>query len=72
MIDTTERDHALQDLAKERDARRKAEMEAASAKLRYEMTMDEFNRMKEQIKQFQSMRCVNKFSKTLTPFPLFE
>ncbi|KAK3102173.1 hypothetical protein FSP39_009342 [Pinctada imbricata] len=48
-IDTTERDRALQDLEKEKEARRKAEMEAAQSRLQFQMVTEENNRLKTEL-----------------------
>ena len=50
-LDTTERDHALKDLAREKAARKKAELEAAQARLRYQMALDECTRMRQELER---------------------
>jgi len=50
-IDTSERDRAVQELEQEREARKKAEMEAARARLNYQMALAECNQMKQAIEQ---------------------
>ncbi|XP_033638921.1 E3 ubiquitin-protein ligase RFWD3-like [Asterias rubens] len=49
-LDTTERDRALEDLKKEKEVRRKAEIEMAQANLRYRLAVEEMNRLKGQLK----------------------
>ncbi|XP_060588595.1 E3 ubiquitin-protein ligase RFWD3-like [Ruditapes philippinarum] len=53
-LDTSERDRALKDLEKERDAKRKAEMEGAQIRLQYQMTIEENNRLKLEIEMLKS------------------
>ncbi|XP_074660083.1 E3 ubiquitin-protein ligase rfwd3.L-like [Tubulanus polymorphus] len=48
-LDTTDRDRAVADLEKEREARRRAEMEAAQSRVQYQMMIDECRRLKEQL-----------------------
>nr|XP_022328397.1 E3 ubiquitin-protein ligase RFWD3-like isoform X1 [Crassostrea virginica] len=59
-VDTTERDRALQDLEKEREVRRKIEMEAAQCRLQYQLAIEECNRLKTELdkvkRQLQSTR----------------
>lgn len=50
-IDTSERDRAVQELEQEREARKKAEMEAARARLNYQMALAECNQMKQALEQ---------------------
>lgn len=46
MLDTVEKDRILQELEHEREARRQAELEVAQARLRYQVSMDECNRLR--------------------------
>ncbi|OWF50554.1 E3 ubiquitin-protein ligase RFWD3-like isoform X1 [Mizuhopecten yessoensis] len=59
-MDTSERDRALQDLEKEKEARRRCEMEAAQTRLQFQLSVEECNRLKaelERVKQtVQSLR----------------
>ncbi|XP_060082896.1 E3 ubiquitin-protein ligase RFWD3-like [Ylistrum balloti] len=48
-IDTSERDRALQDLEKEKEARRRCEMEAAQTRLQYQLSVEECNRLKAEL-----------------------
>ncbi|XP_076471865.1 E3 ubiquitin-protein ligase rfwd3.L-like isoform X2 [Babylonia areolata] len=48
VMDTTERDRALQDLERERELRRRAELEAAQARLQCQQYMEERGRLKEE------------------------
>ncbi|KAJ8021952.1 E3 ubiquitin-protein ligase RFWD3 [Holothuria leucospilota] len=49
-IDTSERDKALKDLQQEKELRRKVEIEKAQIHLKYQMALEEVNRMKAQIR----------------------
>ncbi|XP_070565742.1 E3 ubiquitin-protein ligase rfwd3.L-like [Ptychodera flava] len=49
-LDTTERDRALKELEKEKEIRRKAEVEAAQLKMQYQMALEECNKLKSQLK----------------------
>lgn len=59
-VDTTERDRALQELEKEREVRRKVEMEAAQCRLQYQLAIEECNRLKTELdkvkRQLQTSR----------------
>ncbi|XP_033752324.1 E3 ubiquitin-protein ligase RFWD3-like isoform X2 [Pecten maximus] len=48
-LDTSERDRALQDLEKEKEARRRCEMEAAQTRLQYQLSVEECNRLKAEL-----------------------
>lgn len=45
-LDTTELDRALKDLEKERESKKRAEMEGAQLRLQYQMTIEENNQLK--------------------------
>ncbi|XP_071122540.1 E3 ubiquitin-protein ligase rfwd3.S-like [Mytilus edulis] len=45
VVDTTERDRALQDLEKEKEGRRRSEMEAAQIRMQYQMTVGDNNKL---------------------------
>ncbi|XP_053385087.1 E3 ubiquitin-protein ligase RFWD3-like isoform X2 [Mercenaria mercenaria] len=53
-LDTTEQDRALKDLEKERDAKRRAEMEGAQIRLQYQMTIEENNRLKLEVETLKA------------------
>ena len=56
VIDTTERDRMQRELERERDVRRQAELEAAQTRLKYQITVEECNRLRMEIdKQRQQM-----------------
>ncbi|KAF8563416.1 hypothetical protein P879_11870 [Paragonimus westermani] len=56
VLDTSERDRALADLAIERTLRRKAEMEAAEHKAKYQLLHVELTQLRE---EFQNVRTVS-------------
>ena len=45
-LDTSERDRALKDLEKEREARRRVDMEGAQLRLQYQIMVEENNNLK--------------------------
>ncbi|KAK7099177.1 hypothetical protein V1264_003359 [Littorina saxatilis] len=49
MMDTTERDRALHELEKEKEQRRRAELEAAQVRLQCQQCMDEGRRLREEL-----------------------
>lgn len=49
MVDTTERDHAILQLEKERELRRKAEIEAAHARLNAQQSSNGCRRLREEL-----------------------
>ncbi|XP_019630805.1 PREDICTED: E3 ubiquitin-protein ligase RFWD3-like isoform X1 [Branchiostoma belcheri] len=49
MVDTTERDRAMRELEKEKQLRRKVELEAAQTRLQYELALQECNRIRVQL-----------------------
>ncbi|XP_071840505.1 E3 ubiquitin-protein ligase rfwd3.S-like [Apostichopus japonicus] len=53
-IDTSERDKAIKDLEKEKELRRKIEIEKAQIMLKYQMAVEEVNRMRSQVKHQSS------------------
>lgn len=50
-VDTSERDQALKELELEKEARKKAELEAAMSRLRYQMALAECNQLKKELDQ---------------------
>ena len=59
MVDTSERDRAVQALDAEKEARRRAELEAAQARLRYQMAVDECNRLRGEVaRQTQQLEAL--------------
>ncbi|CAG2200859.1 E3 ubiquitin-protein ligase RFWD3 [Mytilus edulis] len=60
VVDTTERDRALQDLEKEKEGRRRSEMEAAQIRMQYQMTVGDNNKLRTEIaklrEQLQNVR----------------
>lgn len=50
-IDTTERDRAIKDLEREREERRKAEIEAAQLRLQHQLAVAECNRLREEVER---------------------
>ena len=52
-LDTTEKDRALKDLEKEKEARRKAEMEAAELRLKYQMAVEDSNRFRAELENLR-------------------
>ena len=52
-LDTTEKDRALKDLEKEKEARRKAEMEAAELRLKYQMAVEDSNRFRAELESLR-------------------
>ncbi|VDI38814.1 E3 ubiquitin-protein ligase RFWD3 [Mytilus galloprovincialis] len=60
VVDTTERDRALQDLEKEKEGRRRSEMEAAQIRMQYQMTVGDNNKLLTEIaklrEQLQNVR----------------
>ena len=59
MIDTTERDRALSELEKERQARKRAEEAEARALLQYQLVKAECERIKTQLQLQQEMMLRN-------------
>ena len=58
-LDTSEKDRALKDLEKEKEGRRKAEMEAAELRLKYQMSVEEGNKLRAELEGLkQRMRLV--------------
>ena len=49
MLDTTERDRALQELENEKELRRRAELEAAQVRLQCQKCMDESHYLREEV-----------------------
>ena len=49
MLDTTERDRALQELENEKELRRRAELEAAQVRLQCQKYMDESRYLREEV-----------------------
>ena len=49
MLDTTERDRALQELEKEKELRRHAELEAAQVRLQCQKCMEESRNLREEV-----------------------
>ena len=45
-LDTSERDHALRELEREKEARRRMEMEKAQMALKYQMALEDLSRMR--------------------------
>ncbi|XP_067655672.1 E3 ubiquitin-protein ligase rfwd3.S-like [Haliotis asinina] len=74
-VDTTERDRALAELEKEKEHRRKAELEAAHSRLQYQLCIEECNRFRQelnttrtQLQQLRSqMNSGQHLSQSLTP-----
>lgn len=69
MIDSSERDKALQDLAKESELRRAAEMNAAQERMRHMLAVQECERLKRELmiaqRQLQEYRYLIKLNKNL-------
>lgn len=59
-VDTTERDRALQELEKEREVRRKVEMEAAQCRLQYQLAIEECNRLKTELDKVKRQLQTNR------------
>jgi hypothetical protein len=51
MVDTSERDAALQQLAEAQAARQRAEVEAAHIRLRYDLALTEVNKLKAELER---------------------
>jgi len=51
VLDTSERDHALAELGREREIRRSAELEAAKARLTHELLMNECNELRHELQR---------------------
>ncbi|XP_078593980.1 E3 ubiquitin-protein ligase rfwd3.S-like isoform X2 [Branchiostoma floridae x Branchiostoma japonicum] len=49
MVDTTERDRAVRELEREKQLRRKVELEAAQTRLQYELALQECNKIRAQL-----------------------
>eukprot|EP00057_Strongylocentrotus_purpuratus_P032302 XP_787195.3 PREDICTED: E3 ubiquitin-protein ligase RFWD3 [Strongylocentrotus purpuratus] len=62
VLDTSERDRALKDLEREKELRRKAEMDAAQTQLRYVMALEEVKRMKAIFESHQQSAARNPLS----------
>lgn len=63
MLDTSERDRAIQDLEREKEARKKAELEAARIRLNHQMALAECNQLKEELeRQKQQMETMRKIT----------
>ena len=64
-VDTTERDRALEELTKEKEARRNAELEAAKARMHHQMALNECHQLRQELErqrqQFETMRQVAVF-----------
>ena len=69
VIDTTERDAALKELEREREERRKAELAAAEARLRFHMAVDECNRMKQECEKQKQQMALLRFVGLFTTSP---
>jgi E3 ubiquitin-protein ligase RFWD3 len=54
MQDTTERDRALRDLEKEKEMRRKSELEAAQARLQAQQYTEESRRLREELDRMRA------------------
>ena len=48
-MDTTERDRALAELDREREARRTAELEAAKARMSHQLVLNECNQLRQEL-----------------------
>ena len=58
-LDTSEKDRALKELEKEKEARRKAEMEAAELRLKYQMAVEDSNKLRAELESLrQNMKLV--------------
>ena len=49
VVDTTERDRALKELEKEKEARRRCEMDAAQIRMQYQLTVSDNNKLRAEI-----------------------
>ena len=60
-MDTSERDQALKQLESEKVARKRAEMEAAQSRLKFQMAIEECKRLKDELdrqqQQINHSRC---------------
>ncbi|XP_041367491.1 E3 ubiquitin-protein ligase RFWD3-like [Gigantopelta aegis] len=69
-VDTTERDQALKELEKEREARRRVELEGAQTRLQYQLAVGECNRLREEIdkqrRQLEALRSQASSSQSLS------
>jgi len=50
-IDTTERDRALEELEREKEARRTAELEAARARMNHQMALNECTQLRQELER---------------------
>lgn len=68
VVDTTERDRALQELEKEKEARKRSEMEAAQMRMQYQLTVADANKLRNEItklrEQLQSVRSQSSIAPT--------
>ncbi|XP_041466787.1 E3 ubiquitin-protein ligase RFWD3-like [Lytechinus variegatus] len=62
VLDTSERDRALKELEREKELRKKAEMDAAQTQLRYVMALEEVKRMKAIFESHQQSTSRNPLS----------
>lgn len=74
-LDTTERDRALEEVEKEKELRKKAELARAQARLHYQLAIEECNRLRSELdkarKQLQEYRSVwESEMQTLISFPI--
>jgi len=51
VVDTTERDRALAELDREREARRNAELEAAKARMSHQLVMNECTQLRQELER---------------------
>ena len=51
VVDTTERDRALAELDREREARRTAELEAAKVRLSHQLVLNECNQLRQELER---------------------
>lgn len=54
MSDTSEKDRAKEDLEKEKQSRKKAELECAEAKLNFKKSVDELNQLKAELERYRT------------------
>lgn len=54
VYDTSEKDRAIQEMEKEKEARKKAELESAETKLKYQLAIAELNKLKAEVQSYKT------------------